>query len=1322
MLGYDFDVRVFWYNARRCKPPYECPTCRRVYKSFSGIEYHLLNFDHSNPESNPSTPMRKGSRKSRHHRSGRRSPSPVDIRSPQRETLTYEQAQRLVEVDLDGRTHRIDITECLEIVTEDEIEEEVENKEIEPNVDNKSKTPIKNNKKEDKLKKDVTGVQVNVGKLPEPSFKQLDDYVEPPDVPPRPKAYFRFIEKSVEELDEEVEYDMDEEDYAWLEMVNDKRKGDNMPPVSQEVFETLMDRLEKESYFESQSSGKGDPSSYIDEDAVCSICQDGECQNSNVILFCDMCNLAVHQECYGVPYIPEGQWLCRRCLQSPSRAVDCVLCPNKGGAFKQTDDARWAHVVCALWIPEVCFANTVFLEPIDSIDHIPTARWKLTCYICKQRGVGACIQCHKANCYTAFHVTCAQHAGLYMKMEPVRETGVNGTSISVRKTAYCDVHTPQGWDRTRHMMSEEDEDVPKGMSAKKAKKFKEEKSRQKMRKARKMLAEKRSAMPVVSVPYIPSNNSSSLPTVRVSKIVSRVSLQQKQKFFQRLHSYWMLKRQSRNGVPLLRRLQAHHQSQRNKEWKEESEKHRALKEQLQYWQRLRHDLERARLLVELIRKREKLKREQSNVVQTLQVKVSQLAMEMRLTPFLFLLRRTLEQLEEKDAGKIFSEPVPLDEVPDYLEYIKEPMDFATMRTKVEGHQYRSLDDFERDFELIIRNCMTYNAKDTIFYRAALRMRDQGGAIIRQARRLADRAGYDADSGMHTSEAPKVEETTTLRLEDASTKGSNRKKKKNRTTAAEHVLELHQVSGLIMGGVDNLLIPENRADMTLEDQLKELLEKLDMTTTIKHGGARSKRAKQLRREINVIRRKLALQREQREEETPVEPPATPKKKKDKEDKSNSDSKSKDEAGTSNGNSNNASPTKNSRGRSKSRKKSRSKSSESEAALVPTSPSVQGGATTDPKPATPERPNESSTPSTPTTPSTPGVGRRTSVLFNKKAKSKPFQDSVSPSKSPKSPGHKRGPGRPPGRPSKNKKQQQNGEHALASIQEGSALLNADQNQATDFSTLRKRARSTSSSSNESSSQRKRPRANSTDAFDTETAVPPIRRVSRCTEQTRADPEVAPSQIPAPPARPATPVVVNRAKTGTQEGTEESSEESSGTEGEVIADPNKKGPGRGKAKLLNRTSTNLEDESDTDDVPIQPLDLVWAKCRGYPSYPALVSADNIINPKMPRTGYFHNGVPIPVPPMEVLKGRPQVPENEELYLVLFFDNKRTWQWLPREKLHPLGVDSKLDHTKMNEGRKSSIRKSVAIAFDRAMNHRQRVEDGIRDSSNESSDSEVI
>jgi hypothetical protein len=45
-----------------------------------------------------------------------------------------------------------------------------------------------------------------------------------------------------------------------------------------------------------------------------------------------------------------------------------------------------------------------------------------------------------------------------------------------------------------------------------------------------------------------------------------------------------------------------------------------------------------------------------------QIKVQQMALEMQLTPFLVLLRNTLEQLQDRDTSNFFTEPVPLAEV------------------------------------------------------------------------------------------------------------------------------------------------------------------------------------------------------------------------------------------------------------------------------------------------------------------------------------------------------------------------------------------------------------------------------------------------------------------------------------------------------------------------------------------------------------------------------------------------------------------------------------------------------------------------------------
>ncbi|XP_007454232.1 PREDICTED: protein AF-10-like [Lipotes vexillifer] len=116
----------------------------------------------------------------------------------------------------------------------------------------------------------------------------------------------------------------------------------------------------------------------------------------------------------------------------------CELCPHKDGALKRTDNGGWAHVVCALYIPEVQFANVSTMEPIV-LQSVPHDRYNKTCYICDEQGreskaaTGACMTCNKHGCRQAFHVTCAQFAGLLCEEEG------NGAD-NVQYCGYCKYH------------------------------------------------------------------------------------------------------------------------------------------------------------------------------------------------------------------------------------------------------------------------------------------------------------------------------------------------------------------------------------------------------------------------------------------------------------------------------------------------------------------------------------------------------------------------------------------------------------------------------------------------------------------------------------------------------------------------------------------------------------------------------------------------------------------------------------------------------------------------------------------------------------------
>lgn len=64
----------------------------------------------------------------------------------------------------------------------------------------------------------------------------------------------------------------------------------------------------------------------------------------------------------------------------------------------------------------------------------------------------------------------------------------------------------------------------------------------------------------------------------------------------------------------------------------------------------------------------------------------------------------------------FLSPVTKDEVPDYDEFISTPMDFGTIRKKLDGGEYNTLNDFYSDCLLVFDNCQTYNTEHSSVYK------------------------------------------------------------------------------------------------------------------------------------------------------------------------------------------------------------------------------------------------------------------------------------------------------------------------------------------------------------------------------------------------------------------------------------------------------------------------------------------------------------------------------------------------------------------------------------------------------------------------------
>lgn len=100
----------------------------------------------------------------------------------------------------------------------------------------------------------------------------------------------------------------------------------------------------------------------------------------------------------------------------------------------------------------------------------------------------------------------------------------------------------------------------------------------------------------------------------------------------------------------------------------------------------------------------------------------------KLSPELRFCEEVLTEIRKSkyyDLNAAFLQPVdPVAlNIPSYHKIIKKPMDLGTMDQKLKAGEYLNLKEFDKDFELIVKNCRTFNGEDHIITLSALKLQD-----------------------------------------------------------------------------------------------------------------------------------------------------------------------------------------------------------------------------------------------------------------------------------------------------------------------------------------------------------------------------------------------------------------------------------------------------------------------------------------------------------------------------------------------------------------------------------------------------------------------
>uniref|UniRef100_A0A0E0BYB4 PHD-type domain-containing protein n=1 Tax=Oryza meridionalis TaxID=40149 RepID=A0A0E0BYB4_9ORYZ len=206
------------------------------------------------------------------------------------------------------------------------------------------------------------------------------------------------------------------------------------------------ERVAREPKQEAMAAAEEEEVEEEDDGVHCAVCGSTDGDPSDPIVFCDGCDLMVHASCYGNPLassIPDGDWFCSVCAAAAKKSKGnkpppppprCCLCPARGGAMKRTTDARWAHIACALLVPEVFFRDPDGRDGVDC-SRVPARRFATACYVCASSG-GCALECSQPRCGLGFHVSCGLDAGLCIEYQEAKAGGGGGVVAG-----FCLEHT-----------------------------------------------------------------------------------------------------------------------------------------------------------------------------------------------------------------------------------------------------------------------------------------------------------------------------------------------------------------------------------------------------------------------------------------------------------------------------------------------------------------------------------------------------------------------------------------------------------------------------------------------------------------------------------------------------------------------------------------------------------------------------------------------------------------------------------------------------------------------------------------------------------------